>query len=308
MATDLLSGEYEYVEMVLDSQQATVGFNGYDPLDWPLYKLNYPLGNIAQMKVLEVGIPTVWGSIQAGNNTFTLVLPGPPQYTVTIPPASYTATTFCAALQTALTTAYSGTTWTVTWNPTSYRYTVSTSAPAINFSFLFTDTPTTPGVLPVIFSGTVGIGNIQPYRYMGFNYGLQGGTTSLTCPNAPVFSGPNWVYLNSSKIGRLFQTMTAQGLLFDGNINPIVAKIPITSGLNAFNVWQDPAPDLWHNMDGLYNLQELDFYLTSPENNVLLMKLGWYVKIGILYRNTSATMERSSQNATNRVIKRIRPQ
>lgn len=290
-SAEVLNGQYEYMELTLDSQQATVGLNGYTSLDWPLYKFGYPIGDIAQMKVLEVGFPTVWGSIQSWNNTFTMTIAAV-NYTVTIPAGTYTATSFVAALQTALTTAYGLTTWTVTWNPTTFRYTISTAAPAITFSFTF-DTS----------------GAATPWRYIGFAPGLNGPyVTSTACPRPPNFSGPNWVYLYSSKIGTFVNCLPGQGTLFDGNLNPIVAKIPVTVGPNEFNVWQDPSPDLWFNMDALYNLSEVDFYLMSPELQLLQMAQGWYVKVGILYRNTSVAQERSSQNVTNRVIKRIRPQ
>ena len=290
-SAEVLNGEYEYMELVLDSQQATVGLNGYISLDWPLYKFNYPIGDIAQMKVLEVGFPTVWGSIQSWNNTFVLVVAGV-DYNVALPAGTYTASTFVTQLQTSLTTAYGATTWTVTWSPQAFKYTITTAAPTITFSFRFDTT-----------------GSSSPFPYIGFGPGVNGPyVTSVTCPRPPNFSGPNWVYLYSSKIGTFVQAVTGQGNLFDGNLNPIVAKIPVTVGPNEFNVWQDPAPDLWFNMDGLYNLQEIDFYLMSPELQLLQMAQGWYVKIGILYRNNSVTQEKTSQNATNRVIKRIRPQ
>lgn len=283
---------YDYVELILDGTQTAVGLGGYTPFDWPLYKLAYPLQQVKQLKVLEVVIPATYYSIQGWNNTFTATVAAV-NYTVTLAPGNYSSTTITGALQAALTAAVANG-WIVTYSPVTNKLRVQGTAP---FTLTFGT------------GGDLGQGN--PRNMLGFQAGPNVSTGIpgiLDAPNVINLSGPNWIYIFSRKLGTFVSTYTAQGPFFDGNQNPIVAKIPVNVNTDGMITWQDPAPDHWFMVENLYNLGELDFYLMSPELQLLQLNgMPWSIKVGVIYQSGSVSKDRESQYQNNRVVKRIRP-
>lgn len=288
-ATQDPESAYDYVELIFDGEQTSIGLNGYSRFDWPLYKLAYPLQNVKQFKVLEVSIPASYYSIQSWNNTFRVTI-GATSYTVTIPAGNYDNTTIAAALYTALTSAVANG-WVVTFSNVTNKLTF-TGTSAFSFTFL-SATGDSDAALIIGFTPNTTVASVAG---------------SITAPNVVNLSGPNWIYIYSTKLGSFISTYTAVGPLFDGNQNIVIAKVPVSVNTSGTLVWQDPAPDHWFNVENLYNLNELDVYLMSPEKQLLQLNgLPWSIKIGIVYQTSAVSKDRESQFQANRVVKRIRP-
>lgn len=296
MASETLNGEYDYYEIFLDGEQAAQGKNGYSRLDWPNLRLGFPLQEVAQISVLEVIIPTSYYVFNSRNNTFTLTVAGTP-YTVTIPVGNYDSTTIGAALVAALAAVYGAVTWTVTYSTLLNKLVVSNSGPT---AFTLT------------FGSTEDTGATNPRLWLGYNAGAQtfaGTIAGGTAPNCINLSGWNFVYVNSAKIGTFVDAYVANGTIFDGNIQPIMARASINANTYAVSYYVDPSPERMWNLENLYNLQEIDLYLTTPQNQVIeLNGLTFGVKLGVMVRNPSKAIEKSSMSQNNRVVKRIRPQ
>lgn len=296
MASETLRGEYDYYEIFFDGEQASQGLNGYSRLDWPNFRLGFPLQEVAQISVLEVNVPTSYYVFNSKNNTF-IVTVAAVNYTVTIPVGNYDTTTIGPTLAAALNIAYGAVTWTVSYSSLLNKLVVSNSGPT---AFTFT------------FGTSTDTGTTNPRLWLGYNAGSQsytGAVANGTAPNCINLSGPNFVYVNSSKIGTFVDAYVPVGPLFDGNIQPIMAKATINANSNSVSYYTDPSPERMWNLEHLYNLQEFDLYLTTPQNQVLeLNGLTFSIKIGVMVRNPSKALDRVSQNQTNRVIKRIRPQ
>lgn len=297
MASELLKGEYDYYEIFLDGEQALVGKNGYNNLNWPNFRLGFPLQNVAQISVLEVILPTSYYVFNSGNNTFQLTIAGN-TYTVTIPVGNYDTSTLPSALATALGSAYGAVTWTVTYSTLLNKLVVSNSGPTA-FDLTFG-------------SGTTDIGATNPRLWLGYNGGINsfnGTVAGGTAPNVVNLSGWNFVYVNSSKIGNIIDAYVADGRIYNGNIQPIMARATVNANTNAVSFYVDPSPEKMWNLEDLYNLQEIDIYITTPQGQLIDFNgLTFAVKIGVMTRNESKATERSSQTQANRVVKRIRPQ
>ena len=73
-----------------------------------------------------------------------------------------------------------------------------------------------------------------------------GGETSATAlivaPNAASVTGPNYIYLNSMKLGQLTNLYLPQGAvnLGGGNAGTQIAKIPVNVQPGGIIFWQDP--------------------------------------------------------------------
>ena len=296
MASETLRGEYDYYEIFLDGGQARVGKGGYSRLNWPNFRLGFPLQNVAQIAVLEVIVPTSYYVFNSGNNTFLLTV-GATNYTVTLPVGNYDSSTLPSALVTALGAAYGAVTWTVTYSSLLNKLVVSNSGPT--------------GV-SLTFGTDTDIGATNPRLWLGYNAGVNtftGAVAGGTAPNALNLSGWDFVYVNSSKIGTIVDAYVADGVVFDGNIQPVMARATINANTNAVSYYVDPAPERMWNLENLYNLQEIDIYLTTPQNQIIDFNgLTFAIKIGVMTRNESKSIDRTSQTQSNRVIKRIRPQ
>lgn len=99
------------------------------------------------------------------------------------------------------------------------------------------------------FGAPTNSGNTNPRLYIGF----PGGTTESTglilrSPNVILVSGPNYLYVNSTKFGQLTNLYLPQGAfnLGGGNAGPQMAKIPVNVTSGNIIYWQDPDPQKWY--------------------------------------------------------------
>lgn len=230
-----LNDNYSYREMELDSYDALSSLTaGFPATDWPNFQISRPLNNIAAIKILEVQIPFSWYTINIYNNTFTLNGGGGP-VTITIPVGNYNAESLAAALGTLMTAAGSAT-YTVTYSPLTQKFTIISDQISGFFTLKMASTGFTEG-------------NFDPSVMMGMNRFNTSSTYStgfpatLVSPNVALVTGPNYLYVNSNRIGastNLFLPSTTEFFVGSEGLGPQMAKIPITCNPGGIVFWQDP--------------------------------------------------------------------
>lgn len=313
-----LNDNYEYKEFSLDSLDADGSFiASAASTDWPRYSVaaNGPLENVVAIKVLEAEISFSWDVFNSVNNSFTITESVGGTSTVTIPVGNYTATAIATALTTAFVTAGTTATYTVTFSSLRNRL-VFTSSTNDAFYFSFGAGYNIPGVQP-------NSGNKNPRLFIGFPPGdtsstVVGGVQVITSPNALLLSGPNYLYLNSQKLGSDMNLYLPTGAfnLGGGKSGPQVAKIPVNCNANNLITWKDPDPQKWFKFRQTQSITNMDFYLTlgntTSQVPLQLNGLGFSLKLGILKEllTHSDKVLPTAQNGriTNREgPKRVRP-
>jgi hypothetical protein len=146
----------------------------------------------------------------------------------------------------------------------------------------------------------------------GFTISTGGVPNRIVSPNAIMLSGPNYIYVNSQKMGTLFNVYLPQGAfnLGGGNAGPQVAKIPVNTNSGGVVFWQDPDPQKWFDVGDLDQLNDIDFYLTlgntTTQTPLDLNGLSFSVKLGVLLGATDQSKNSSSLAGNDRIIKRVR--
>lgn len=284
-------------ELQLDSRTAfSTPDSSYSTLNWPLYRLE-TLHDIVGFKIISATIPFTYYTINSTNNTFTLTeSAGGGATTVTIPVGNYNATTFIAAIQTALNSASANTlTYTATYNGTTGKLTfTNTGGGVTTFTFTF---------------GTTGdSGFTNPRLLMGFDAGANTSTTSqsLTAPSAAMIQGDNYIYVNCS-LGNgipnyIPLTITGAG----GGATPIVASVDVNVDAGEIINWVDENPQYFFSME-LQQLSQIDFYLTLGNSPTKLDLNGqpFKLKVGFLHRALTSSKTQTPLYGNRRVKRTI---
>ena len=132
----------------------------------------------------------------------------------------------------------------------------------------------------------------------------------LIAPNAALVTGPNYLYVNSSKLGQLCNLYLPKGAfnLGGGNTGPQMAKIPVNVLPGGVIYWQDPDPQKWFDVENLQQLDQIDFYLTlgntTTQIPLQLNGLSFSLKLGVLLNKRD---HEDVQGLPTRVVKRMRP-
>ena len=283
-----LNDNYEYKEFSLDSLDADGSFiTSAASTDWPRFSVaaDGPLENVVAIKVLEAEISFSWDVFNSVNNSFTITESVGGTSTVTIPVGNYTGAAIATALTTAFVTAGTTATYTVTYSGLRNRL-VFTSSTNNSFLLSFGAGYNIPGVQP-------NSGNHNPRLFIGFPPGdtsstSVGGVQVITTPNTLLLSGPNYLYLNSTKLGSDMDLYLPTGAfnLGGGKSGPQIAKIPVNCNANNLITWKDPDPQKWFKFRQLQSLSNFDFYLTlgntTSQLPLQLNGLGFSLKLGIL--------------------------
>lgn len=313
-----LNDRLRYYELVLDSLDNGTGDGtqmsnniNYSPLDWPLFFIQgkKPFTKIAAIKVIEVQFPFSYYVFNSKNNTFILTeTTNPTPVTVTLPIGNYTAPQMATILGNSLTAVSpGGHTYFVVYDSVTQKFTFYNGA-AVNDPFSFT------------FGLPTNSGNTNPRLWIGF----PGGVTSsqginplpygnyLTSPNVVNVTGPNYVYLNSTKLGPAVDMYLPKGAfnLGGGNAGPQIAKIPVNVQPGGVCYWQDPDPQKYWNLQDQQNLLSADFYFTlgNTTSQIPLQFNGgnFSIKIGMLLYEDNIEQTQSGTFEQNRVVKRVR--
>lgn len=143
-----------------------------------------------RVKLLSARIPYVWDNITTANNAFTLIEPGPVTHAgVTVPTGRYTGPTLAAALQTTL-NAIPGVvnTYTVTYDPNTFKFTISAVPGTFQFNFTIADSIASAlgfaSIVTVSASSITssGVANLQPDSEIFIGSTLVGGIDNGVVP------------------------------------------------------------------------------------------------------------------------------
>ena len=271
-----LSPTLRYFEYEFDSQDADQGASSTESkLDWPIFQMERPLNNIAGLKIIEAQIPFSFYIINSFNNTFVLTsIAG--SFTITIPPGNYDSSSLIAATTLAISTADPSDSIVVTFSQITGKFTFYRTVP---------------------FSLTFGTSTDNGDNNLAFIYGFNTGTTSsgivLSAPNVAQIQGPLYLYINSEKLGTLCQLyLPASAELSQGGLGPEMAKIPVNTTPFCIINWQDPDPHKYFDVESLFSIQSLDFFLTlgkNPRKPLRLNGLSFSLKLGILVNSDQRT-------------------
>lgn len=297
-----LNDDYRYFEISLDSLDATSSTQaGIASTDWPWFEVagKGPLQDVAAIKILEVQVPFSWYVFNSVNHTFLLRIASLPDQVVSIPVGNYTAASLAPVLTDAINAAAGGVFYAVTYSVVRKKFLFTkTGGPGTEFTFVFGAPAGIPGVQP-------NSGNRNPRLWLGFP---PGNTTSvggiMEAPNSDLVSGPNYLYVNSNRIGSDVDMYLPQGAfnLGGGKAGPQLCKVAVDVNPGGIVTWKDPDPQKWFTFDQLQTLNSFDFYLslgnTTSELPLKLNGLGFSLKIGVL-RMIRNSLERVSATAQN---------
>lgn len=309
-----LDQSLRYFEFELDSYDNSGAYNSGTPAtDWPIFYIGgkTPLENIAAIKIVEVQIPFTWYVINTTNNTFILndAQLSPAAGLITIPVGNYTAAslaTLLGTLMTAKNAAAGGSiVYTVTYDSVTGKFTFSnnTTATSSVFNLYFT------------FAGVNYLSNV----ILGFNLGGVNTSTKvgivngdfIISSNVALVTGPNYVYINSLKVGQLCNMYLPRGAtnLGNGNAGPQMAKVPVNCQPGGVIFWQDPDNTKYFDLENLPSLTEIDFYLTlgnTGQTPLPLNGANFSLKIAVLTNDFTKNDLSGGISHEGRVVKRMR--
>lgn len=288
-----MEDDFQYMEFELDSNDATVGLNGESTKDWPKFMLGRRLQNISALKILEVQLPTSYYIFQSGYNSIQFVS-SDYSTSVTIPPGNYSLSEFLLLFQQLLNAIDPNNVFSVYASLQTNKISVSWVSSTYN-------------MLQGIFYSTDSV--VQNALGLSSSSSTSNGTHSYTFPKPYNFSGPLYLYCNSSTVGSQCDVyLPNNSSTFNGNVTPILAKIPITANTGSIVYWKDPCPEKWFDLEDLYNISEIDFYFTYPGSQRItrFSGMGFSIKLGLLVKSDTHTTTRSSDFITRRVVKRTK--
>jgi hypothetical protein len=287
-----ISSELSYFEFQLDSA-AAFSSGGYEITkeNWPVFSIGAKrdLEQIAAVKIIDVQIPFTWYVFNASNNTFQLTEDGEAAQTVTIPEGNYTISEFTPALEGLLdaASAIAGVayTYTVTYDSRTQKIAIyNNAAVTAPFTITMTSFDTSPAKMMGFAPDTAIVS--QTFIAPG---PVPAGDVLLP-PFVINMTGANYLYINSNRLGVNVDMYLPSGT--GGNSGPQISAIPISTNAGGVIDWIDPDPTKYFNVDGLFQLREVDFYLTSGRSSVPLDLNGQSFKVKL------AVLERRSQPLT----------
>ena len=262
--------------------------------------------------------------------------------TLSIPPGNYDTTSFGTAMSLALTGSFFSTyvpgtsftppgglaktlpfkliSYTFVYNPSTGKYQInvvggnaSSRQGYFNFYFTFPASTIQTQSLAYIIGGPVdgtptansflspgasSVVVVPPYYTFGF------------MPNIANLTGPNYLYLNSRKLGAVCNIYLPKGQAFQhaGNAGPQLAKIPVNVNPGGVIYWSDPDISKYFDLSALNSLTQVDFYFTLGNDQstpVLFNGQSFSLKLALLLNNTSKTDP--SDPTSVGLFKRIRP-
>jgi hypothetical protein len=262
--------DYQYIELLLDSRNSYSMAYNIPNTDWGGFYFTQPLENIAAIKIVQAEIPFSYYIMNSSNNSFTIQDAGG-TFPFTIPIGNYNAADLTSALTTGLNTSGTAITYTITFSPSTGKFTIT--SPSLSGFILMLE-------------------NDKPM--IGFTSGnwsatIIGATATLVAPNFAEITGPNFVYLCSNSIGVYTNCfLAATSTIGSGNDGPQMTRIPVNFLSGDIIYYNDPTPNHFFDMLTTTQLQRFDLYLTSGTSTVPLSLngLSFTVKIGLYIRRT----------------------
>ncbi len=290
-----LNNTFDYYEFAIDSLDNTgSGAGGFSALNWPNFFVGgkNPLTRVRGMKILSAEIPFSYYVFDLKNNSFEVSSSASGPWTqVSIPPGNYNTTTILPVLKNIIEAALVGTV-TVTYNSATLKLVFASTA---SLYLRFPEDAL-----------------VSPRLWIGFNAGVFGftGAGSFTASNAALLSGPNYLYINSTKIGQLTHNYLPTGFSpVNGNTGPQIAKVPVTVDSGEIIYYTDPDPQKYFDIGDSNSLQKIDFYLSlgTSEQVLDLNGLSFSLKLALLVEKMNMDESTSGYSNQDRVVKRMRP-
>jgi hypothetical protein len=184
--------------------------------------------------------------------------------------------------------------------------------------FTFSDgTASTVNTWNMTFGGPGNSDYRSPRLVLGFNEGVVistvvgAGPNTIVAPNVGLVTGPNYVYVNSQRVGQLCNLYLPRGAvnLGNGNAGPQMAKVPVNTQPGGVIFWQDPDNTKYFDLENLPSLTEIDFFLTLGnfgETPLPLNGGNFSLKIAILTNDFTKNDVKGGVSHEGRVVKRMR--
>lgn len=302
--------QYDYIELQLDSNYAKIGaVTGQTKKNNPLFVLGRQISNVSGVKVMEVeipfsyyvldGTPDATGSL---NNRFVINQDGSSgQDTITIPPEQYTATTLVTALNALFAESAA-----LTFAPQPIVSSFNVATGKLTF------TCSGAGCTTFTIGVASGIENRPINEFLGFDDGvytaaISGGAFVLQAPFVAQITGPNYLYINSQYLGKATKCYLPQGII-TGQTNPQFAKVSVNCNPGGVITWSDPAPTYVFDTQNLFQLLNIDLYVTAGDSQTPIdfNGLGFSVKLALQINTTQVNEGFAGTTGQDRVSKRVR--
>lgn len=267
-----LGGHLKYNEWLADSNERTAG-----SVDHPDYVFTNDLHNVIGFKVLEVQVPFSYYTVDTTNNTFTLLENDLVPHTVTLNVGNYVTSTMITELARALNAAGGSGNYSVTYSPTTLKFTVTNNGSGNPFNLRFADL--TGATNPRLLLGFNGGDNISTSGTGGF----------LVAPNVANLAGPDYIFLCSNRLGIMNNDTLRRGDLTQSG--PIIARIPVNVNAGGVITYVDPDPHKYFEVDADV-LAEADLYVAMNLASAQSLKpltlngLGFSTKIAFVTVDT----------------------
>jgi hypothetical protein len=302
--------QYDYIELQLDSAAATKSNSSLSIKNNPLFVLGRQISNVTGIKVMEVEIPFSYYVIDgtsdaSGSNNNNLIIPaygtaiGAQQIEIT--PGQYTATTLVTELNSKFTAL--GASLVPTVAPIVASFNVSTGKLTFTCTAAF----------------SLGVNGYSPalpmYDFLGLPNSvvtatLSGGSYSIVAPYVAQITGADYIYINSKLLGPITKCWLPESTItgVTGQTNPQFAKISVNCNPGGVINWADPDPNYWFDTQNLFQLLNIDLYLTlgNSKKPLDLNGLGFSVKIALQINTNQLNQGFAGTTGQDRVSKRVR--
>jgi hypothetical protein len=261
MANPSHSVVYQSVKVLIDSRYR----NDPTPLNVSnfTYSLNREIGRVSSVYVESVQVPFTYYAVDYNSQNLIVVYSGIP-YVATIARGNYNSGTILNAVKQALDALLiGGITWTVTFNPSTLKITISVLGGV--------------GVFSLVIQGD--LTSIGPL--LGFTIDA-GAAATLTSDSALDLSGPRYLVIKSRLIGENRAYPTAVSALYSADVSPdaIIHTVPVNT--NPGGVILDLIPEPRNNILGFKTAYQnnIDFRLEDDRGNLLDLNGGqWSIQL-----------------------------
>lgn len=272
-----LSAQFAYSELQCDSRGAASAYtSSVNPTSWPRFYFAQHQIQPKGIKVVSAQIPFVFDTISSANNKFYFKSSVFPEKQLALAAGTYTGPELAAELESVLNTQYFVAGWTVSWNSTTFKFSITGGSPP---EFRFVD----PG----------------PRLMLGFPLGTTVSGTTLVSPYAASPTGDLFLYVNSDTLGPGVSNVSPDN---SGRINQI-CKIPIDVQKGGLISYKDPNPDQFFDFPSSKDTTTFDLYLTlgyeQAEIPVDMKGLGFSITLGVLSYRTGGMSLLSRPGQTN---------
>ena len=261
MANPSHSVVYQSVKVLIDSRYR----NDPTPLNVSefTYSLNREIGRVSSVYVESAQIPFTYYAVEFYSNNLIVDYDGLFYYAF-ITRGNYNSGTIITVVKQALDALLiPGITWTVTFNPSTLKITISMLGGV--------------GVFRLVIQGD--LSSIGPL--LGFTVNA-GPAATLTSDSALDLSGPRYLVIKSKLIGENRAYPTAVSALYSADVSPdaIIHTVPVNT--NPGGVILDLVPEPRNNILGFKTAfqNDIDFRLEDDRGNLLNLNGGqWSMQL-----------------------------